>query len=85
MRNAHLQSILVSTGERLARLCIPCHIPSSRDDPAIPAANLARLAQPVALSIEITEHGGHCGFIMDWRLRSWIDRRLERLFHSGEN
>lgn len=73
------------TGERLAQLCIPCHILSSRDDPVIPSADLACLAQPAALSVEITEHGGHCGFIMDWRFHSWIDRRLEQLFHSGEN
>ena len=72
------------TGERLADLCIPCHILTSRDDPVIPAADLSRLAQPAALSIEITEHGGHCGFIMDWRLHSWIDQRLEQLFYSGE-
>jgi predicted alpha/beta-fold hydrolase len=73
------------TGERLAGLAIPCHIVTSRDDPVIPAADLARLARPAALSVELTEHGGHCGFIMDWRGGSWIDGRLDQLFHGGEN
>jgi len=68
------------TGERLAGLSVPSHIITSRDDPVIPAADLARLARPPALSIELTGHGGHCGFIMDWWLRSWIDGRMDRLF-----
>ena len=71
------------TGERLAGLTVPSHIITSRDDPVIPAADLARLARPPALTIELTERGGHCGFIMDWRLHSWIDGRLDQLFHPG--
>ncbi len=71
------------TGERLAGLTVPSHIVTSRDDPVIPAADLARLARPPALTIELTERGGHCGFIMDWRLHSWIDGRLDQLFHPG--
>lgn len=71
------------TGERLAGLTMPSHIITSRDDPVIPAADLARLARPPALTIELTERGGHCGFIMDWRLHSWIDGRLDQLFHPG--
>jgi len=62
---------------------VPSHIITSRDDPVIPAADLARLARPSALTIELTEHGGHCGFIMDWRLHSWIDGRLDELFRPG--
>ena len=71
------------TGERLAGLTVPSHIITSRDDPVIPAADLARLAHPPALTIELTERGGHCGFIMDWRLHSWIDGRLDQLFRPG--
>lgn len=71
------------TGERLAGLTVPSHIITSRDDPVIPAGDLARLAHPPALTIELTERGGHCGFIMDWRLHSWIDGRLDQLFRPG--
>ncbi len=71
------------TGERLAGLAVPSHIITSRDDPVIPAADLARLARPPALTIELTERGGHCGFIMDWRLHSWVDGRLDQLFRPG--
>ena len=72
------------TGERLAGLTVPSRIITSRDDPVIPAADLARLAHPPALTIELTERGGHCGFIMDWRLHSWIDGRLDQLFRPGK-
>jgi hypothetical protein len=71
------------TGERLAGLTVPSHLITSRDDPVIPADDLARLAHPPALEIELTERGGHCGFIMDWRLHSWIDGRLDQLFRPG--
>jgi len=68
------------TGDRLRELRVPSHLITSADDPVIPAIDLERLARPETLSIELTPHGGHCGFIMDWRLRSWIDGRIEELF-----
>jgi len=67
------------TGDRLAPLEIPSHIVTSRDDPVIPCEDLARLATPRCLEIEVTEYGGHCGFLQDWHLDSWIDQRLEIL------
>jgi predicted alpha/beta-fold hydrolase len=73
------------TGDRLARLTVPSHLITSRDDPVIPAEDLARLARPPALSIELTEFGGHCGFLLNWRLEGWIEQRLDRLFRpDGE-
>ena len=68
------------TGDTLARLQVPCQLIASRDDPIIPIADLDKVARPPALSVEITEYGGHCGFLMDYRLRSWLDQRLITLF-----
>jgi predicted alpha/beta-fold hydrolase len=51
------------TGGRLAGLEVPAHILTSLDDPMIPAGGLARLARSDALSVTVTRHGGHCGFI----------------------
>ncbi len=51
------------TGERLASLTVPAHILTSLDDPMIPAGGLARLARSAALTVTVTRHGGHCGFI----------------------
>ena len=73
------------TGSRLAGLTIPATIIASMDDPVIPAEDLARLARPASLCIEKQDYGGHCGFIPDFRLGSWINKRLEALFQTGEN
>lgn len=72
------------TGERLAALEVPSRIVTSRDDPVIPSADLARLARPAALAIEVAERGGHCGFVRDWRLNGWIEDRMVRYFDTGD-
>mgnify|MGYP001062053724 FL=1 len=68
------------TGDALAGLAVPCHIILSQDDPMIPADDLERVARSEALTIETPEHGGHCGFLKDWRLNGWVDQRLLELF-----
>lgn len=66
-------------GNRLAGLQIPATIITSRDDPVIPAEDLADLAGPPSLSIEEQPYGGHCGFIRNIKLTSWADKRLGEL------
>lgn len=68
------------TGDTLADLQIPCHLILSQDDPMIPCDDLERIAKSDALQIETPRHGGHCGFLMNWRLDGWIDQRLLELF-----
>ena len=69
------------TGDTLANLSIPSHLILSQDDPMIPCEDLERIARTEALTIETPRHGGHCGFLMNWRLDGWIDQRLLELFH----
>ena len=64
------------TGEALARLAVPAKIIAAADDPVIPIADLADLAAPPALSIEVFARGGHCAFLEDYRLQSWVDRAV---------
>ena len=45
------------TGDALASLTIPSHIIASQDDPVIPAQDLADLAHPPALIVEILPSG----------------------------
>ena len=68
------------TGDTLANLEIPSHIILSQDDPMIPCDDLERVARTQALSIETPRYGGHCGFLLNWRLEGWIDQRLLELF-----
>jgi uncharacterized protein len=68
------------TGEALADLQVPSYIIASLDDPVIPAKDIEKLATPDCLTIETTRHGGHCGFLEDFRLRSWADRIMAEIF-----
>jgi len=71
------------TGARLARLEVPALILTSRDDPIIPAAGLARLARPAALSIIVTRYGGHCGFFQQLTGPTWLERRILAALGAG--
>jgi predicted alpha/beta-fold hydrolase len=68
------------TGNTLAGLQVPSHLITSLDDPIIPADDLERLAGSDCLTIETTPYGGHCGFLMNWRLEGWIEHRFLELF-----
>lgn len=73
------------TGDTLANLAIPSHIILSQDDPMIPVDDIEHLAKSEQLTIETPRHGGHCGFLIDWRLRGWVDDRLLQLFCEENN
>lgn len=60
------------TEGRLDGLEVPAVAVLADDDPVIPVASISALAQPAALRVLRTRHGGHCGFLHSWR-RSWID------------
>jgi predicted alpha/beta-fold hydrolase len=60
-------------GDTLAALAVPATILTAADDPVIPVADFRALKLAPATELTIAEHGGHCGFIGDWRLRSWAE------------
>ena len=68
------------TGDVLASLKVPSTIIASQDDPIIPASDIRLLASPDGLTIETTRYGGHCGFLMDYQLKSWADQRMTDIF-----
>lgn len=72
---AYLEGYSVA-GDYLAGLTIPTRIITAADDPIIPVADVEALPRPPALEIEILARGGHCGFIENWRMDSWIEHRL---------
>lgn len=61
------------TGDRLEGLRVPSTILLAADDPVIPVRDVDRIARPDSLRIHTVPHGGHCGFISDYRLNSWSD------------
>jgi hypothetical protein len=64
------------TGDALAGLTVPAKIIAAADDPVIPIADLADVAASPALSIQVFARGGHCAFLEDYALRSWVDRAV---------
>lgn len=64
------------TGDVLASLEVPSRIIAAQDDPVIPIRDLADVARSDALQVTLAGRGGHCGFLEDFRLGSWLDRRI---------
>ncbi len=71
------------TEEVLEPLEVPTHVILARDDPVIPASDLARIARPPCLDVTLTEGGGHCGYLESARLASWAERQIGNLFDSA--
>ena len=70
------------TGAALAGLEVPSRIITAADDPVIPVEDLVRLARSDALQVMVTPAGGHCGFVQDWRLASWVDQAIVEALHD---
>lgn len=63
-------------GDYLAGLETSSLIVTAADDPIIPIGDFDTLARPDTLDLEIWPSGGHCGFLANWRLESWIEQRI---------
>ncbi len=64
-------------GDYLAGLETSTLIITAADDPIIPISDFKALPRPPALDIEVVPRGGHCGFLANWRLESWIEYRVK--------
>lgn len=64
------------TGPVLEPLTIATRFILAEDDPVIPSTDARELARPDALTVELTDRGGHCGFVESYGLWSWIDREV---------
>ena len=63
-------------GGRLAGLQVPADILTSADDPVIPVAGFEALELPPGVHLEVAGHGGHCGFLLDARMRGYAEHWL---------
>ena len=66
----------VVTGNALASLTVPTRLIAAADDPVIPIGDLQDVAVTPALNVDVLARGGHCAFLEDYRLGSWLDRAL---------
>ncbi len=63
-------------GDALAQMTVPATIVTASDDPVIPISDYHSLALPPSVELILADHGGHCGFIENWRLTSWIEELM---------
>jgi predicted alpha/beta-fold hydrolase len=73
-------------GATLAGLRVPATILTAADDPVIPVDDFRDLQLPPLVELDIATHGGHCGFISSYSLRSftedYIAERMSRRLAS---
>jgi predicted alpha/beta-fold hydrolase len=67
-------------GDRLAGLNVPTKMLLADDDPVIPIRGLEQVVRPGSLAVERSPYGGHCGFLNDYGLSSWLDRYVLEAF-----
>ena len=70
--------------DRLRKTVCPCYLHFAKDDMIIPVEGVERINNHGNLQIVVTEHGGHCGFLSNWRFDSWQDERLVQIVSSFE-
>ncbi|MDH3647472.1 MAG: alpha/beta fold hydrolase [Gammaproteobacteria bacterium] len=70
-------------GNALAPVTVPSLILAAKDDPIIPAVDIAHLARPESLTIHVTEFGGHCGYLHTAIGPTWADDVLVRRFSAA--
>jgi len=72
-------------GDKMANTICPCYLHFAEDDMIIPVEDVKLLADNPDLHITITERGGHCGFIMNWRGDSWQDVRALEIIRNARH
>ena len=60
-------------GDRLSRVRIGTRIIAAEDDMVIPAESYAEVTPNDHVDLKVFRHGGHCGFLEDWRLNCHVD------------
>lgn len=70
-------------GDGLARTRIDTRIIAAEDDMVVPGAAYADIAPSVRVDLRLIPHGGHCGFVENWRLTSYLDAATVSFFQRS--
>jgi predicted alpha/beta-fold hydrolase len=60
-------------GGRLAGLAVPTTILASEDDMVVPVSDFIDLPENDNVELLVSQFGGHCGFLKNWKMDSWAD------------
>lgn len=69
--------------EMLRAAPAPLAIITAQDDPVVPFADFHGLEDREGLRFLAPKYGGHCGFVENFRLRSWAEQRVLELFERS--
>lgn len=68
------------TPDMLRQSATPLAIITAQDDPVVPFSDFQGIEDSAELRFFAPRHGGHCGFIENFRLHSWAEQRVLELF-----
>lgn len=68
------------TKDALSDISAPTTIITAKDDPLIPVSDFYSLKRNGLTELIVHEHGGHNGFIENYRLNAWYEKALDRIF-----
>jgi uncharacterized protein len=72
------------TGRSFSELSVPLLILTAADDPIIPVEDFFALEENHQFRVLVERHGGHCGFLHDYRLHAWFESLIHGiLLHEG--
>jgi predicted alpha/beta-fold hydrolase len=69
-------------GSAIADINVPVTVITAADDPIIPVSDFYDLAPNDHLQLVIHPHGGHNGFITGFKLQSWYETQIVKLFDN---
>lgn len=64
------------TPDTISTINCPTHVITAWDDPVIPFEDFSTIDRLPQISLLTTTHGGHCGFIQGWSMRSWVEDHI---------
>jgi predicted alpha/beta-fold hydrolase len=66
--------------DRLKPLAVPSTILTAADDPVVPVHDFHELPDNPSLELLISDYGGHCGFLKNWKLESLAEDLIAERF-----
>jgi predicted alpha/beta-fold hydrolase len=70
------------SGSKLDSTIAPCFMHFAEDDMIIPVEGVEQISKNPNVNIQISKHGGHCGFISNWMGDSWQDQRVLEIINQ---
>lgn len=79
--DAYFDAYAIS-GSMLEKTIAPCFLHFAKDDMIIPVEGVNDLAPNPDVHVTVTEYGGHCGYITNWKGDCWQDQRVLEIIKS---